>query len=268
MKHKVICSDIDGTLLNKDRQLSVKTIAEVKRVKNDVPVILISSRMPKSMALLQDELDIADHPMIAYNGSLIIDKGAVIHSIEIAPKLLNTIKTYCEQTDIHLSLYNNDDWVVPKMDYWANREANNTRIQPQVQNLDSTHRDWSEKNKGCHKIMCMGDENEIGILYDTLAENHSHELNIYRSKPTYIEISDIKQDKASALEMLLEKRYPNYKMADVVAFGDNYNDLSLIQKVGHGVAVQNAKQEVLNSANEITKSNIDDGVALSIAKNF
>lgn len=264
----MICSDIDGTLLNKDRRLSKRTIKAIRKLKDTIPVILISSRMPQSMKLLQEELGILDHPMIAYNGSLIIDQAQVIQSIELSPEILSKIDAYCEGTSIHLSLYHKDEWLVPEMDYWANREANNTRIQPKVQPVKTSVKLWAEQKKGCHKIMCMGDASEIGILYQKLVASHSEELNIYRSKPTYIEISDKKQDKASALRLLIEKRYPELSMSDVIAFGDNYNDLSLLQEVGWGVAVENAKAEVLEAAQEITKKNIDDGVAICLERRF
>ena len=55
-------------------------------------------------------------------------------------------------------------------------------------------------------------------------------------------------------------------MGHVVAFGDNYNDATLLKKVGVGVAVANAKEEILNKANKITKANIEDGVALFLEK--
>jgi hypothetical protein len=264
----MICSDIDGTLLNKDRSLSVKTIEAIKKIKDSAPVILVSSRMPKSMKLLQETLGITNQPMIAYNGSLILDQDKVLLSRELSTTILLDIIAYCKDTNIHLSLYHKDEWMVPEMDYWAVREENNTQIAPRIQNLETTAEIWSNQQKGCHKIMCMGDEKEIGQLYDTLIKFHSNELNIYRSKTTYIEISDKKQNKASALKLLLAQRFPNLKMSDVVAFGDNYNDLSLLQEVGLGVAVENAKEEVLKVANEITKSNIEDGVAISINHHF
>lgn len=268
MSYKIVCTDIDGTLLNKDRRLSDKTIQEITRIKETVPVILISSRMPKSMKILQEQLGILNLPIIAYNGSLILDNDEVLQSIELPHSQLLAINSYCKGTDIHLSLYHNNEWVVPEMDYWANREANNTQVNPTVKDFDAIANIWEKENKGCHKIMCMGDEAEIGVLYEKLVKFHSEDLNIYRSKPTYIEISDKKQDKASALETLLNKRFPEYTMADVIAFGDNYNDLSLLTSVGLGVAVENAKTEVLNQADEVTKSNINDGVALTLCKYF
>ncbi len=67
MQTKLICSDIDGTLLNKDRELSTKTIEVIKDM-TPMPFILISSRMPQAIEHLQKELDITHLPLICYNG--------------------------------------------------------------------------------------------------------------------------------------------------------------------------------------------------------
>ena len=68
---QLICSDIDGTLLDKDRELSKKTSAVFQQLSTKFPIVLISSRMPKSLRLLQQALGIENHPQIAYNGSLV-----------------------------------------------------------------------------------------------------------------------------------------------------------------------------------------------------
>ena len=73
MQTKLICSDIDGTLLNKDRELSDKTIAAIKDMAPTCRLYLISSRMPQAMEHLQEELDITHLPLICYNGGLIVD---------------------------------------------------------------------------------------------------------------------------------------------------------------------------------------------------
>ena len=65
--YKIIFSDIDGTLLNGDRTLSEATIRQVKRLKNTIPFILVSSRMPDQMYHLQKDLGIEGLPIIAYN---------------------------------------------------------------------------------------------------------------------------------------------------------------------------------------------------------
>lgn len=71
MDYKIVFSDIDGTLLNKERQLSKATIAAVKTLKDSVPFILISARMPAAIRHLQHELEIGELPIVCYNGGVI-----------------------------------------------------------------------------------------------------------------------------------------------------------------------------------------------------
>lgn len=266
--YQLICSDIDGTLLDENRAISLTTKNVFQSLKDRLPIVLISSRMPQSLRQLQQELTIQDQPLIAYNGSLIIVDKKVLFSQELPFSILGHLKEYVESTNIHLSLYHQDEWVVPTNDYWAKREANNTKVTPKIQPLTTTLSHWGKESKSAHKVMCMGAAQEIEVLYQRLIKEHAHEINAYRSKDTYIEISHINQDKASALELLLMKHYPGVEMENVIAFGDNYNDATLLQKTGLGVAVANAKKKVLELAKEVCKANIDDGVALFLDQLF
>ena len=267
MKYKLICTDIDGTLLNKNRELAKNTIEQVKRIA-PLPFVLISSRMPKAMRHLQHELGNCTTPIIAYNGGLILNNEKVLHSTFIKNSVLEIIIKKCVNTSIHLSLYHGDEWYVPSMDYWANREVNNTKVIPTVKSNSEVLSQWKNENIGAHKIMCMGEEAEIDELYKSLEVNYSHEIMLYRSKPTYIEISHNSISKKTAIEVLLKKCYPSVSMNEVVAFGDNYNDIEMLKAVGLGVAVSNANKEVLAIADKITDANKNDGVAKMIKKLF
>jgi len=264
---KLICSDIDGTLLNKDRQLANKTIVQIKRLAH-IPFILISSRMPKAMFHLQQELDITHLPMIAYNGGLIIHNGKVLDTTEIENEISIDIANFCKNTQIHLSLYHNNEWFVPQMDYWAKREQNNTKVTPMVKSTFDTLKTWKNEDKGAHKIMCMGNEKEIDSLVSFIKENFNETIIGYRSKPTYLEISHKSISKKTAIETLLKSVYPNIELKNIMAFGDNYNDIEMLKHVGIGVAVQNAKREVLAVSNHQTDTNKKDGVALFLENYF
>lgn len=257
----LICSDIDGTLLNRNRELSQLTKNVIHRLNKHIPFILVSSRMPSSMRLLQQELHISDLPLIAYNGSLILDQSTPLLSHEIDLEVIESIAKAVETTNIHVGLYNYDEWYVPSYDFWAKREANNTRVQPKIQPLLKTLEDFNSRGIGAHKVMCMGPEEEIEVLNRHLSDRCSQKVHAYRSKDTYIEVSHIAQDKFSALAQLLEIKYPNLGMENTLAFGDNYNDKTLLENVGFGVAVANAKDEILAIADAITSENINDGVA-------
>lgn len=273
MKYQAICTDIDGTLLNAERELSPRTITAIRALGGQVPVILASSRMPAAMRHLQDELEIPGLPLICYNGGYVIapalsgDSMEVIHTAEIPLEACETALQVTARNDVHVSLYHADDWFVPAMDYWAKREQNNTKVDPQVaaglQVMDA----WRERKIGAHKVMLMGPEEEIDAAVNALQTEFGEVLHLYRSKATYLEVAHRSINKATALQMLLDRHY-NFPLGGVVAFGDNYNDIDLLTAVGHGVAVGNAREEVKAIANEVTATGKEDGVAMVVERLF
>ena len=267
MNYKLVCTDIDGTLLNKDRELSEATIREVQRI-SPIPFVLISSRMPKGMRHLQQQFNNIETPLIAYNGGFVLHGETILHSTFINNSVLAATIKKCTSTSIHLSLFHADEWYVPSMDYWAKREEHNTKVTPTIKSYSDVLADWQQEGKGAHKIMCMGDENEIDILYKALETEFSDEIMLYRSKNTYIEISHKSISKKTAIDLLLQQLYPEVSMQNVIAFGDNYNDIEMLKAVGLGVAVANANDEVLKIANKVTDTNKNDGVAKVLQELF
>lgn len=262
--YKIIFTDIDGTLLGPERVLTQATIDQVKRIKETIPFILVSSRMPKQMYHLQQDLGILNTPLIAFNGAYIEKKGEVIHSSEIPISIIKDLVLLNEKAGedkIHISLFNANNWYVDKMDYWAKREETNTKISPEIKPNSEVLTLWEKENKGAHKIMCMGDKLRIDKIYQFLEENYNDVLHLYRSKDTYIEIASKEISKLTGIKTLLKCCYPTYNLEEVVAFGDNYNDEEMIGAVGHGVAVDNARDEVKAVAKSITQHHKEDGVA-------
>jgi len=225
--------------------------------------------MPAAMRHLQKTLQRVDNPLICYNGGFVIDYNSyeiiTLDNVSIPLELCSKIYDFTQNTSIHLSLYGEDEWYAPQMDYWTEREIRSTKVQPTIEPFSSVMDLWSKAALGAHKVMCMGKAEEIEALFQELVRNFSEDLHLYRSKDTYIEIAPRKISKASALEALLKIRY-DIKMDEVMAFGDNYNDIEMLKAVGHGVAVGNAREEVKAIADEITHASIDDGVAVMIEK--
>ena len=273
MDIRAICTDIDGTLLDSRRELSPRTIQIIKSIKNDVPVILASSRMPSAMRHLQHELDILDHPLICYNGGYVIrytqgsNKPEVLDTVTIPVHVCETILNYTSGKTIHVSLYTEDNWYAPQDDYWTEREARVTKVTPVITALPEVLQRWQEAGIGAHKVMCMGPEEEMNALEATLNASLSQAIHVYRSKSTYIEIAPRAISKASALKLTL-RNYYNLDIAQAMAFGDNYNEIDMLQSAGYGVAVANAREEVKAVVRYTTASNIDDGVAAMLEKYF
>ncbi|WP_161888008.1 Cof-type HAD-IIB family hydrolase [Pontibacter russatus] len=273
MKIKAICSDIDGTLLDSRRELSPRTIAAFRSLGKHIPVILASSRMPAAMRHLQEELGILHHPMICFNGGYVLlysegaDIPAVIDSVQIPVAVCAAIVGMAHGTDIHISLYTGDSWYAPQFDKWAEKEARVTKVSPRVGALNAVLDEWHTADTGAHKVMCMGPAEEIAEMAAELTDRFGDELYIYRSKTTYLELAQRTISKATALELILQNNY-GIPMDEVMAFGDNYNDVELLQAVGLGIAVGNAREEVKAVANEITLNSTDDGVAIAIEKHL
>jgi Cof subfamily protein (haloacid dehalogenase superfamily) len=274
MKILAVCTDIDGTLLDSRRELSNRTIDAIKRInKLNIPIILASSRMPAAMRHLQLELGILHQPMICFNGGYVIyEEGepsstVIMDSVEIPLSVCSAIGSLVRGSNIHLSLYIEDQWFAPTDDQWTQREATITKVKPTILSFNAVMSRWETNHSGAHKVMCMGSEAEIESLYLDLEGKFSDQLHVYRSRPTYLEIAPKTVSKATALRLVMNNRF-DADLSNVMAFGDNYNDVEMIRDVGLGIAVGNAIQQVKDVAKEVTLNSKDDGVAVAIERYF
>jgi len=267
--YKIAFSDIDGTLLNAERAPSVMLRSEVARLTaNNTPFILISSRMPRAMTWIQDAMGITGSPLVCYNGGLVLVDDEVVHSEVIPLHIIRTLWDFQRGTGLSVQLFHGEEWYVESMDFYAKREENNTRVTPSVRQLQATITDWKVRNIGAHKIMVMGKPEEIDVLVGQLSRVFGKDLHLYRSKDTYLEIANKNISKLTGIRRVLEQKYPEFELADCVAFGDNYNDLEMLKGVGLGVAVANARPEVLAVADLVAATAKEDGVALTLRRLF
>ncbi len=258
MNYKILCSDIDGTLLSTKSDVSDFTISEIARIKKMIRVILVSARMPQSMIYLQERLCIENQPIICYNGALVLDRTREVFSEVINFNIVEKVYQFAEKYEIKLGLYHNREWYVEETSERVQKEINYTRTEPVFRPTSTTLTDWKERNISAHKIMLMCTKNSADTIFTTLISQFSKQMRIYRSNDTLIELAPKSVSKLSAIQLLLAK---NESLVDVISFGDNYNDIEMLQASGLGVAVGNARTEVKTIANHITLKNTEDGVA-------
>ena len=235
-KYKAVFSDIDGTLLNSKHQIPENTRKKIKQInQNGIPYVLVSARMPKGMTAIRAELE-AKSPMICYSGALVVDE-------EDHP------------------IYTNDEWLVKdKKEYWAAQESDITGVIPQEVSFED-----EEVYKEVHKVLCMGDKEDIAALEQQLVKEFP-QIRIYRSKDTYLEIMSMKASKSDAIHML--KDHFHVKQEEIMAFGDNFNDIDMIRYAGLGVAMGNAADEVKQAADIVTDINDNEGERQILDKYF
>ena len=260
---KMICLDIDGTLLNSNHKISRKVKDTIKIVANEkkIPVILVSARMPKGITFLQRELEI-EEPIICYSGALILDKDMKVLSKEFINVLdFGEIYKLAVKHNIHISLYKDDEWYIGEMDDWAKQESEITNIVPKITDFDELIELWKKEATGPNKILCMSSPDKITFLKENIKDS---ELNIYPSKPTYLEIMPTNASKTFAINCL-QKKFDINK-SEIIAIGDNYNDIDMIEYAGLGIAMGNAPEDVKKHANDVTLTNDENGVAEALEK--
>lgn len=264
-KYKMLCLDIDGTLLNSMNKISEMTKENISAAeKQGVIVVLVSARMPKGIVYLQKELGI-EQAIICYSGSLIMGKsGGVILNRFIPINIVNVIHDLTEEMNIHMSLYKDDQWYIQGDDKWSKQESNITHITPKITDFCQLLDKWQKYNLGPNKILCMSNPDNINVLNRKISRKLSSCINVYPSKPTYLEIMPNLASKTSAIEYLSTKL--NISRTEIITIGDNYNDVDMIQYAGLGIAMGNAPDKVKSYADDVTLSNDDDGVAAAIKK--
>ncbi len=258
MNFKVLCSDLDGTMLSTKSDVSDFTISEITRIREAVRIILVSARMPQSMTYLQERLGVSNRPIICYNGALVVDGTEELFSETIDFKAVEKIQRLSEEHGIKLGLYHNREWYVEETSERVEKEIKYTRTEPTYRPTSVTLKDWKNRNISAHKIMLMGTKNSADAIFSLLINGLSEHLNIYRSNDTLIEVAPKSVSKLSAIQLLLSS---DETLADVISFGDNYNDMEMLKHSGCGVAVENAREEVKSIANHITLKNTEHGVA-------
>ena len=268
---KILFSDIDGTLLDKNRSIASETYQAYRRVRHQADLVLISSRMPKSMTYFQTALENESMPLVCYNGGLVLKNGLanylsaenILLDIAIPTETVRQINEYLERFLVNFSVYEYDNWYTTKNDYWTQREENNTKAKAEIVTSDF----FKTQAVKAHKIMIMGEKSEIDEIYNDL-EKSLPTISLYRAKDTYIEIASQETSKGKGVNVVLNELYPTIAKADTIGFGDNYNDIPLFEAVGFGVAMGNARPELKAIADSETVTNKEHGVARFLNEYF
>lgn len=258
MKYKAIFSDMDGTLLNSQHKISPKTEQAIKSViSKGIPFIPVSARPPYAITPYTEQLQ-TNAPIICYSGALILDKDLnELYSVLIDTTDLNKL-TALLTPYAHLSIshYAGLNWFVNQNDYWSQQETAITGLQSQKTPENIQH---------VHKILIMGNAESI-LEVEQILKNALPHLSIHRSKPEYLEIMNKAATKAKAIRFM--ESYLQISADEVIAFGDNFNDLDMLEYAGLSVAMGNAPVEIKQAAKEVTASNNEDGIALILEREF
>lgn len=268
MSIKLVAVDMDGTLLNEHKQLSPKTIQVVKAAKKQgVKVVLCTGRPLTGVTPFLKELGLteASDYVITFNGALVQNTASgeilVRHTLTHAQYL--EIESLSRQIGTHLHV--EDDQFI----YTANRDISPyTTGESTLVNMPIKFRHVDEiaPDKAFSKAMLIDDPEILAEGKAKIPADFFERYQFVQSEPYFLEVLNKKAGKGSGLSDLATAL--ELTADQVMAIGDQGNDLSMLAYAGCPVAMDNAIPELKKLAKFVTKSNLlgQDGVAYAIEK--
>lgn len=261
-KYKLVAVDLDGTLLNSQRQLSRRTIETIRRVQQrGVYVTFATGRMYRSALPFAQQLNI-DVPLIAYQGALVKNllTGEILSHHTIPLELAQQVMLYLQEADYHINLYLDDDLFVAESNAVAERYARNCLV-----DLNVVGDLLAFMDRPPTKILAIDSADRISQLERQLNQQYAADImHLCTSKSNFLEISNPQATKGHALDMLAQMY--NVHRHEVMVFGDSCNDLEMLDYAGWAVVMDNAQDDIKKNADYIAPSNDQDGVAVVLEK--
>ena len=255
---KIIFSDIDGTFLRDDHMtVSHRTAEAVHAVlAQGIPFVLVSARMPEAIYPITDGIGVKI-PVISYSGGLALtDAGETILDERIDAGAASMVLSAIDEKFpvMAVNYYAGRRWYVrDKDDPRVQYEEHITHATAEVGNFDML----LSINTLPSKILLMGAPEPCKRAEHDLSAQFPM-LHVVRSSPNLVEIMQAGVSKESSLRAMLD--HYGLTAKDALAFGDNYNDLEMLQFAGTSVAMGNAPEAIKKAASHVTKSNEEDGI--------
>ena len=263
MDLKLIALDIDGTLTNDQKEITPKTRDTLLEIQeNGVRVILASARPTPGLYKTARQLQLEKHQgiLMAYNGGKIVHAadGQTLCEIHMDQEKTKSILRFLETLPVTVILDDGAQFYVT--------DANGYKVEYECKNNCMTCTEVNNLADFLHfspiKLLLSVDPSNIFEIQNTIAAHLDDSLIVVRTAPFYLEIIPAEINKGKGLSNICN--HMGIDLADVTAFGDSENDIPMLEAAGCGVAMENAEDAVKNSADRITLSNNEDGIAYAI----
>ncbi|WP_338753830.1 Cof-type HAD-IIB family hydrolase [Bacillus sp. FJAT-52991] len=250
---KIVFFDIDGTLLNREKQLPARTKEAVKLLQNKgIYTAIATGRAPFMFGDLRKELNIQS--FISFNGQYVVFEDEVVYLNPLHIDPLRKLVVQAKEKQ-HPLVFMNELTM-------KSNHPEHAYIETSFRSLNFPHPepqpDFYEQNELYQTLLFCSEEDEMEY------REQFPEFTFIRWHPYSLDILPIGGSKAVGIKKMLE-RLP-FKLEDVYAFGDGLNDIEMLQAAGTGVAMGNAHPLVKEQANMVTADVADDGIFLALEK--
>jgi len=262
---KLIASDLDDTLLDRDGRISRENKEVIREaVARGIVFTIVTGRMFQSAVPFAQELGFgAEHPIICYNGAVIKRvSGETLYEDLLTPELARAVAEYGRQRGWTVNAYYDDELYVAEIDPWAEYYAAQAKVG--ITAVGDLVEFIEDGPKGLAKILIPGPPEDSRDRVAELRNLLGAQVEIACSKPEYIEITNTNTNKGRALLWLAD--FLGVRQEEILAIGDAANDVSMLKLAGVSVAVGNAAPQAKEAARYITSPSWEHGVARAITE--
>jgi len=264
MDIKIIAMDLDGTLTNEMKEITPDTLQALMKVQSEgVRLVLASGRPPYGMRPLSRQLKMEEYGgmILCYNGGHVEtceDNPQLLVEYALDESLIPQLKAFQEESGMTLMTYYKDRIYTEQPDNkYVGISANNNKMK--VCGVEDIIRDTP---RPLNKFLMVGDPELVPYWEKKMQEAMVGKMHILRSTPYFIELLPIGIDKGPSLVQILTRL--GLHPSQMMSFGDSYNDITMLQVAGIGVAMGNADDKVKASADYVTDTNENDGIAKAL----
>ena len=254
-----VLTDVDGTLLTKDKVLTERALRAVKSLRERGIIFTITSgRPPFGMRALVEPLGLT-MPMAAFNGAVIaLPDLSILDERQLPGYLVPALIDMIEAHGLDIFLFRSNDWYVCSLDVpHASREASIIQRPPAVvSNFESVL-------TGVVKIVGVSDDHpRVAACEAAVQKQFGTHVSAARSQPYYLDVTHPSANKGVVIERL--SRYLKIPMDRIAVLGDQASDVLMFRKSGLSIAMGNASDEVKRQATFVTTSFGEEGFANAV----
>lgn len=266
-EYKMIVLDLDGTLTNRNKEITPKTKETLMKAQEQGKIVVLASGRPTYGVMpLAEELHLEDYGgyILSFNGGIIMNckTKEVVFSRQIPAESNGKIIDLAQENNVSILTYENRTLLTNRP------EDQYVQLESRINILKIISMTTEELKAyvtfSVPKFLMTDDGDYLAMVEPKVKAALGKNFSVYRSDPFFLEILPKGIDKAQSLERLLA--VIGVKREEMIACGDGYNDLTMIQYAGLGVAMGNGVLPVRKAADYITLTNEEDGVAHVVEK--
>ena len=262
---KLCTIDLDGTLFDKNKNVSTKNRNAIKLAKeNGCHVVISTGRPYPGIKTLLEDLNLNEQGdfVICYNGSKIINSYTEEYVFVNTMTGKSVKELYAESKRLGVNFHAfrlNEELITDEYNPYTDVEMRINKIGCSLVDFNDI-----DDNEDFLKCMMVSHFDNICRCMEEINPIYKEKYSMLRSSKIFLEFLSPGIDKGNGLEILSE--HLGINMDETMAIGDAENDLSMIKKAHIGVAMDNAFQNIKDAANFVTTSNDESGVAHAINK--